>query len=47
VERTYFNPNYFCWKKDLPPVAEIAKKILEEKKNQTKSQALKQKNRTG
>jgi len=43
VERTYFNPNYFCWKKDLPPVAEIAKKILEEKKNQTNSQALKRK----
>ena len=43
VERTYFNPNSFSWKKDLPPVAEIAKKILEEKKNQTNSQALKRK----
>ena len=43
MERTYFNPNSFSWKKDLPPVAEIAKKILEEKKNQTNSQALKRK----
>ena len=44
VERTYFNPNSFSGKKDLPPVAEIVKKkMLEEKKNQTNSQALKRK----
>ena len=43
VEKTHFNPNSFSWKKDLPPVAELAKKFLEEKKNQTNSQALKRK----
>ena len=45
VEKTHFNPNSFSWKKDLPPVAELAKKILEEKKNQTNSQALKRKHK--
>ena len=29
------------WKKDLPPIALLAKKIMEEKANQTTSQALK------
>jgi len=41
VEHTYFNPNGFQYKKDLPPVAVLAKKILEEKANQTSSESLK------
>ena len=41
MEHTYFNPNGFQYKKDLPPVAVLAKKILEEKANQTSSESLK------
>lgn len=33
----------FNWKKDLPPVAVLVKKILEEKGNQTASQTVKRK----
>ena len=41
VQKIYFNPTDFIWKKDVPPVAELARKIMEEKDNQTKSQSLK------
>ena len=40
VQNTYFNPNGFMFKKDLPPIALLAKKILEEKENQTASLSL-------
>jgi hypothetical protein len=39
VQQTYFNPNGFQYKKDLPPIAVLAKNILEEKENQSNRQA--------
>jgi hypothetical protein len=43
VQQTYFNPNGFQYKKNFPPIAVLAKNILEEKENQSTSQAIKRK----
>ena len=43
MKQTYFNPNGFQYKKNLPPITVLAKNILEEKKNQSTSQATKRK----
>ena len=43
VQTTYFNPNGFAWKKNLPPVAELAKKIVEEKEQQLNRVTMKRK----
>ena len=43
MKQTYFNPNGFQYKKNLPPIAVLAKNILEEKENQSTSQATKRK----